>query len=260
MSLRSMASRAMMTKALPSFFAYDLKRTGGSLAFRPFSSSVRMMNEPSSFSSASVSKASVTSSAEQQSDQQKEAARAELWNQMLNTIIVEPPEKPAPGVGGSEGAAGSHGRSGADAQGANRRDGSQGMLSMIEQLDMDFRERPTFGLSKPSTPITGRSVSMPNAYNNTSATLYRQISQILNRNNVRRELRLNDRYEKPNQKRRRKRSERHRRRFADMIRKKLQLVRMKSSPAGCLTCTDYDAQSTECMITVHAIQKDIHHA
>ena len=48
----------------------------------------------------------------------------------------------------------------------------------------------------------------------------------LRRNNVRRELKLTERYEKPNQMRRRKRSERHRRRFADMIRKKVQLVRV----------------------------------
>ena len=51
---------------------------------------------------------------------------------------------------------------------------------------------------------------------------------IRDRNNVRRELKLNERYEKPNQMRRRKRSERHRRRFADMVRKKVQLVRITS--------------------------------
>ena len=56
--------------------------------------------------------------------------------------------------------------------------------------------------------------------------LYRNLMGTLRRNNVRRELRLEERYEKPNQKRRRLRSERHRRRFADMIRKKVQLVRL----------------------------------
>ena len=110
--------------------------------------------------------------------------------------------------------------------GAPRRDDSSNVSSMVEQLDAEFRDRPTFGLPKPCTPTTGRSLSMTSTYNNTSATLYRQLSQILNRNNVRRELRLNERYEKPNQMRRRKRSERHRRRFADMVRKKVQLVRV----------------------------------
>ena len=56
--------------------------------------------------------------------------------------------------------------------------------------------------------------------------LYRSLMATLRRNNVRRELKLTERYEKPNQMRRRKRSERHRRRFADMIRKKVQLVRV----------------------------------
>jgi len=53
---------------------------------------------------------------------------------------------------------------------------------------------------------------------------YRQMSNILKRNNMRYELKLGERYEKPNQMRRRKRSERHRRRFRDMVRSKVQLV------------------------------------
>ncbi|KAF8323187.1 hypothetical protein DL93DRAFT_2070738 [Clavulina sp. PMI_390] len=44
-------------------------------------------------------------------------------------------------------------------------------------------------------------------------------------NNVRGELRLVERYEKPTDKRRRLKSERHRRRFADMIGQKVRIVR-----------------------------------
>ncbi|WFD20968.1 hypothetical protein MCAP1_003223 [Malassezia caprae] len=150
---------------------------------------------------------------------QSEADRAALWNQMLNTIIVDPAD-------GSLGSANMHRRMPAGGVGASPRkpDGTVDMHSMIEQLDREFRERPTYGLATPGTPTTGRSVSVSNTYNGTSATLYRQLSQLLARNHVRRELKLVERYEKPNQMRRRKRSERHRRRFADMIRKKVQLI------------------------------------
>lgn len=176
----------------------------------------------------------------------EDASRAELWNQMLNTIIVEPRENPTDGTSSSylPKSTLSHSRV---PSGAPRRDGSSNVSSMVEQLDTEFRDRPTFGLPKPCTPTTGRSLSMTSTYNNTSATLYRQLSQILNRNNVRRELRLNERYEKPNQMRRRKRSERHRRRFADMVRKKVQLVRalpLRVFFFSRLTLTDYDAEST----------------
>lgn len=46
----------------------------------------------------------------------------------------------------------------------------------------------------------------------------------MSRNKVVQELKMGERYEKPNQERRRKMSERHRRRFADMIRQKVRLV------------------------------------
>lgn len=141
---------------------------------------------------------------------------------MLNTIIVDPAD-------GTLGGASVHRRSAPGVGiGASPRkpDGTLDMRSMIEHLDVEFRDRPTYGLPAPCTPTTGRSVSVNNTYNGTTATLYRQLSQLLARNHVRRELKLVERYEKPNQMRRRKRSERHRRRFADMIRKKVQLVRI----------------------------------
>lgn len=53
---------------------------------------------------------------------------------------------------------------------------------------------------------------------------YKILMATLNRNAVRRELKLTERYEKPNQMRVRKKSERHRRRFAEMIREKVKLV------------------------------------
>lgn len=167
---------------------------------------------------------------------QSEADRAALWNQMLNTIIVDPAD-------GSLGGAMHRRTSTGNSVGASPRkpDGTVDIRSMIEQLDREFRDRPTYGLAAPGTPTTGRSVSVSNTYNGTSATLYRQLSQLLARNHVRRELKLVERYEKPNQMRRRKRSERHRRRFADMIRKKVQLVRR------ILLTLDYGAQGAECV-------------
>lgn len=53
---------------------------------------------------------------------------------------------------------------------------------------------------------------------------YGSLMSIIARNGVRKELRFQERYEKPNQKRRRLKSERHRRRFAAAVREKVQLV------------------------------------
>lgn len=53
---------------------------------------------------------------------------------------------------------------------------------------------------------------------------YSKLMSMLAKNNVRKELRLEEHYEKPNQKRRRLKSERHRRRFAAAVREKVQLV------------------------------------
>ncbi|WFD32550.1 hypothetical protein MSPP1_003598 [Malassezia sp. CBS 17886] len=99
-------------------------------------------------------------------------------------------------------------------------------VSVLEQLEEEFRVRPTLGMQSPAKPTSGRSVSIANsnAQGNNATVLYRTLMRLLRRNNVRRELKLQERYEKPNQMRRRKRSERHRRRFADMVRKKVQLI------------------------------------
>ncbi|CAO1615358.1 unnamed protein product [Jaminaea pallidilutea] len=76
----------------------------------------------------------------------------------------------------------------------------------------------------PFTPRSGRMV-----YHNANRTTdlsytYGRLRRILMNNKVMLELRRGSRYEKPNQMRKRKASEAHRRRFADMIRQKVKLV------------------------------------
>ncbi|WFD04795.1 hypothetical protein MVES1_000119 [Malassezia vespertilionis] len=193
-----------------------------SVCLRNFSSSVCLFTDNVSAPQSDAEKAKKMKKDESSDD--GDQSRAALWNQMLNTIIVEPV-----------------GRAPADTK-RNSHDGfanamdmwNGGVLlerkgaeipnTMIKQLDQEFRGRPTLGMSSPATPTTGRSISAANTYGNNSASmLYRNLMSTLRRNNIRRELKLGERYEKPNQMRRRKRSERHRRRFADMIRKKVQL-------------------------------------
>ncbi|CAE6428443.1 unnamed protein product [Rhizoctonia solani] len=74
----------------------------------------------------------------------------------------------------------------------------------------------------PGNVNTGRSVPVNEHMDVSSA--YRRLHSILNRNRVRSELFLQRRYEKPSDRERRLKSERHRRRFAAWIRKKVQLV------------------------------------
>ncbi|KAE8194189.1 hypothetical protein CF328_g4825 [Tilletia controversa] len=88
-------------------------------------------------------------------------------------------------------------------------------------LDKDFRLRRSHGLIIPGQPTTGRSVTVVGG---DLGKAYRIVMGILRKDDIRGELRRGERYEKPNQERRRKRSERHRRRFADLVRKKVQLV------------------------------------
>lgn len=105
--------------------------------------------------------------------------------------------------------------------------GAKVKVSYEEALEAAWAQRPLIGLPVQSDPATfGRSVRVTD---NDVAGAYRIMNSVLRRNDVRRELRLQDRYEKPNQMRRRKRSERHRRRFRDLIRKRVQLVSRQSS-------------------------------
>ncbi|KAI9484190.1 MAG: hypothetical protein EXX96DRAFT_561220 [Benjaminiella poitrasii] len=80
--------------------------------------------------------------------------------------------------------------------------------------------RPTSELSTSLNAYSGRSigsVANPN-------TAYRRLTSILNQNKVRRELRANRNYEKPNVARRRKNIERNRKLFGAMVGKKVALI------------------------------------
>lgn len=100
---------------------------------------------------------------------------------------------------------------------------ADGRRGYVEDLEAEWASRAVYGESSwPATPFSGRSIRItPQA---DASRAYGQLSTLLNRNNVKQELRLQQRYEKPNEERRRKKSERHRRRFADMVRRKVQLV------------------------------------
>lgn len=92
--------------------------------------------------------------------------------------------------------------------------------SVAEQQDAIWARRSIIG-SPPVTPLTGRTV---NVKKGDVGQAFNAVNGILARNGVMRERRLRTRYEKPNQERRRKASERHRRRFADLVRQKIRLV------------------------------------
>lgn len=75
-------------------------------------------------------------------------------------------------------------------------------------------------LSTSLDPYSGRSIGSVTNPN----TAYRRLNTILSQNNVRRELRANRYYEKPNVTRRRKNIERNRKLFGAMIGKKVALI------------------------------------
>jgi ribosomal protein S21 len=75
-------------------------------------------------------------------------------------------------------------------------------------------------LSTSLDPYSGRSIGSVTNPN----TAYRRLNSILTQNNVRRELRANRYYEKPNVTRRRKNIERNRKLFGAMIGKKVALI------------------------------------
>lgn len=77
-------------------------------------------------------------------------------------------------------------------------------------------QRQLMGATRlPAGKYSGRSVEV-SEFQNVSSALGR-LNRILSQNRVKKELRLEERYEKPNAKRRRLKSERHRRRFAEMV-------------------------------------------
>lgn len=72
---------------------------------------------------------------------------------------------------------------------------------------------------------SGRSITGVNKNFNVETAL-RRLNITLSRNKIKKELRLNEFYEKPSDKRQRLSRERHRRRFQEVVRKKVQLVQM----------------------------------
>ena len=118
---------------------------------RTISSSRNILNEPGA-SDPSKSPNESLAAAGTQAQEQSEASRAALWNQMLNTIIVDPTDgtdSKARRFSDGYGA-------GLDAWHNDSRFDAGDMNSMIDQLDAEFRQRPTFGLPTPATPTTGR--------------------------------------------------------------------------------------------------------
>lgn len=105
---------------------------------------------------------------------------------------------------------------------------ADGSYNTPEDLEAEWATRPIYGDPNwPATPYSGRSVNV-NASGDVNRAFI-QLTNILGRNSVRRELKLGERFEKPNRERNRKKSERHRRRFADMVRRKVQLVSLSLS-------------------------------
>ncbi|KAI5452490.1 hypothetical protein NCC49_000653 [Naganishia albida] len=88
--------------------------------------------------------------------------------------------------------------------------------------------RETYGSrtwSKPGNQYTGRSINVPSKSGEAGvATAIRRLNGVLMRNRVKRELRLGEYYEKPSERKKRLAVERHRRRFQDLVRQKVQLV------------------------------------
>jgi len=90
---------------------------------------------------------------------------------------------------------------------------SQSRMASIQKLQKD-REHAGMYWGRSFPVVNGNFISA-----------YARVMTTLRENNVRRELRLTERFEKPTDRRRRLRSERHRRRFADMISQKVKVVR-----------------------------------
>ncbi|KAJ1805508.1 hypothetical protein LPJ56_006537 [Coemansia sp. RSA 2599] len=84
-----------------------------------------------------------------------------------------------------------------------------------------FANMLTKGIYGSGAQVMGRSVSVATG---NAAKAYGRLNRILAENNVRRELGLRKRYEKPKYKRQRLRRESHARRFKDEVRKKVHLI------------------------------------
>lgn len=152
-----------------------------------------------------------------------QSRRDELWGSVIEAFDSGYRQEEAP-----KPARGEHKRGSPEARAAERE----------ARFEDQWQKRTVQGAHLPGgTPSAGRTVEVKSDHGSPSqasaasnveggdlARAYAIMMGTLRRNNIRRELALTQRFEKPNQERRRKRSERHRRRFADLVRKKVQLV------------------------------------
>lgn len=128
------------------------------------------------------------------------------------------------GSGGGSGLGAGAGAIGTGAQGAGREDAFERFWQQRHTFGTAGAGRPGAASRSASGPSAGRTVLLDGRQVDVNRAMS-VLNQVIRRNNIRSELRLGERYEKPNQKRRRLRSERHRRRFANMVREKVKLVR-----------------------------------
>ncbi|KAJ1666810.1 hypothetical protein IW140_002535 [Coemansia sp. RSA 1813] len=104
--------------------------------------------------------------------------------------------------------------------------GSIASKRLAEEKRKQFASILNSGLTNMGAPAMGRSVAV---ISGGPSKAYARLNRIMTENNVRRELFLRKRYEKPKYKRQRLRFESHARRFKDEVRNKVHLVmKMKS--------------------------------
>ncbi len=113
---------------------------------------------------------------------------------------------------------------------------SQSRMASIQKLQKD-REHAGMYWGRSFPVINGNFISA-----------YARVMTTLRENRVRKELRLTERFEKPTDKRRRLKSERHRRRFADMV--------SKVSPCSlCVSASSRTSQISQKVKVVRAIRE-----
>lgn len=83
--------------------------------------------------------------------------------------------------------------------------------------DQWWRQRSDNAKIDPGNQYSGRSLIVTAKGNRGFARQYRQLGGVLARSNIRKELKIAEFYEKPSNRRRRVESERHRRRFQELV-------------------------------------------
>ncbi|CAO1617308.1 unnamed protein product [Parajaminaea phylloscopi] len=189
-------------------------------AARQNSNGAGSSSDPLGSSSSSASPSSSTSSSPSQPSQQSRTESAappadtQAWGELMSVL------------NSSTGSAATDFASHASTYGDSSHSGP---LRPVEDLqDEAWADRTVIG-PPPVTPYTGRTV---NVRRGNVAASYNALSGLLNRNQVNRDWRKAMRYEKPNDERKRKASQRHRRRFANMIRQKVKMVMELKNRSG----------------------------